>query len=164
PRWPKAVWLGLFLLLTSFASAGWLLRTRAQDNPAPGGAARPDRRAVAIAYVDVEGGVRSLYPVRPGRVVEVLAEEGKEYEQGKPLFRVDDALAKRQLEEAEIDLQASKKKVAEAKRLVEQHKKKVEAQKAAVDVLRKDVDVAKAQKNKAQRVYGERLGGTAEDV
>src|SRR5262245_5482087 len=157
-----AVGLGVALLVGSLAYAGLALRSHAGDGagnaaPGPGG-----RRAVALAFVDIEGGVTPLYVVQPGRVVEVLAEEGKEYEAGAPLFRVDDTLAKADEDRARLDLEGAKEKLAEAKRLVGQHEKTVEAHRAAIEVLKHDAEAARAQQAKAERLR--KTVGSPEDV
>jgi multidrug resistance efflux pump len=158
--------LGVLLLVASFGYAGFLVRSRAQDNPTPAEPTGVDARAVAaaIAFVDVEDGVRPLYPVQLGRVVKVFAEEGKEYDSGKPLFQVDDSSARIEVERAEIDLKASQEKLRQARRLVEQHRKKVEAQKAAVAAAEEDVNAAQSQYQRAQNLYKERIGSSAGEV
>jgi multidrug resistance efflux pump len=119
---------------------------------------------VAVAYVDVEGGVSFLYPQQPGRVVAVLAREGQDVEKDAPLFRLDDTLARNQLAAARLDLQAAEQRLTQARRLVEQHAKKVEAQKAAVEVARREAEAAHLQAQKVQRNFDRRIGGTKEDV
>src|SRR5688500_16943996 len=56
-----------------------------------------ERRGVAVAFVDVEGGVRKLYPTRPGRVTAMPFAEGVPVKQGDVLLQVDDTLAKMEL-------------------------------------------------------------------
>jgi multidrug resistance efflux pump len=165
-RFPPAMWLGVLLLVASFTYAGFLMRSRAQDKPVPSEPARVDPRTVAvtIAYVDVDGGVRPLYPVRLGRVVKVFAEEGKEYEQGKPLFMVNDSADRIELERARIDLEMAREKLRQARRLVEQHKKKVEAQKEAVRAAEEDVKAAQSQYERARDLLKERIGSSAGEV
>jgi multidrug resistance efflux pump len=165
-RFPLAVRLGALLLVASFTFAGFLMRSSAQDNPTPVEPARVDPRTVAaaIAYVDVEGGVRPLYPVQLGRVVKVFAREGKEYDGGDPLLQVDDRHARLKVERAQADLKVAQEKLRQARRLVEQHKKKVDAQKAAVRAAEEDVKAAQTQYDKAQRYYKNRIGGSADDV
>jgi multidrug resistance efflux pump len=161
------VWLGVVLMLGSVAFVGLALHSHAQDpSAAAAGSAPParERRAVAVAYVDVEGGVTNLYPVKPGRVVEVLVREGQEVEANAPLFRMDDTLERAQLAEAKLDLQAAEQRLAQARNLVEQHNKRVAAQKAAIEVARHDVTSARLQHQKAQRYFKQGLGGSAEDV
>jgi multidrug resistance efflux pump len=151
------------VLVGSAAFVGLTLRSHAQDSSAPGGPPR-ERRAVAVAYVDVEGGVTNLYPVKPGRVVAVLVREGQEVEADAALFRLDDTLEKAQLAEARIDLQAAEQRLTQARNLVAQHQKKVAAQKAAIEVARHQVKSAQLLHQKAQRYYKQGLGGSAEDV
>src|SRR4051812_1495919 len=80
-RLAPVVGLGVVLLLLSPLLA-WLathpaaFATSSADHAAPV-LAGPERKAVAIAWVDVPGGVAALYPLKPGRVVRVVAEEGK---------------------------------------------------------------------------------------
>jgi multidrug resistance efflux pump len=158
-----AVWLGLLVLIGSVGVAG-LAGTRADGPATPVERTRLEKRAVAVAYVDVEGGVRNLYPARPGRVVEVLAREGQEVPAGAPLLRVDDTLAQAQVAEAKIDLAAAQERLTQARRLSVQHQKQVAAQQEAVTVARRDVDKAKAIAGKARRLAKDRAGVTSEDV
>ena len=134
-------------------------------SPSPGPAVAPpraDRRAVAVAYVDVEGGVRPLYPAVPGRVIEAPVPEGKEVESGAVLMRIDDALAQARLEEAKYEYEGAKEKLVQAKKLVGQHQMKIDGQKAAIDAARRKLEASKSQASKAERLKG--LGGTHEDV
>src|SRR5262245_37279202 len=99
-----AIWLGMVLPVGS-AGVVWLTRHSRADAPSAGGEpSRVERRAVAVAYVDIDGGVANLYTTRAGRVVEVPAEEGKEVEKGAPLLRVDDTLAQHEVAQAKIAL------------------------------------------------------------
>ncbi len=168
-RWriSLATWLGLILLLAAFGLVGLALRSHAGDGSANAQSApsKATFRAVAVAHVDVEGGITSLYPLKPGRVVQVWAVEGKEVEGGAKLFRMEDTVEKVQVEEARIDLDAAKEKVEHAKRLVVQHEKTVAAYRAAVEVPKKDVEAARAIRAKANRYQkSEVLGGSKEDV
>jgi multidrug resistance efflux pump len=162
------VWLGLALLVASFGLVGLALRSHAGDGTRAGNAdsppSRPERRAVAIAHVDAEGGVTSLYPLRPGRVAEVYATEGQAVSKGDKLFRMVDTLEKAQVEEAEIAVKAAEEKLAQAQQMVTQHEKNVEAGRAALDMPRKEAEAAKAVLAKARRFYEKALGGTKEDV
>src|SRR4051794_862653 len=83
------VWLGV-LTLGVVAVVAWVLPHKGdllpvlnvKSPPATNGEeeAGGKDRAVAIAHVDVEKGTTQLYPVRPGRVVEVLVNEGDDVE------------------------------------------------------------------------------------
>jgi multidrug resistance efflux pump len=172
-RVPLAVGLGLLLLVATLGFAGWVLRSHASGGSpgaSSGAAPRSERRAVAIAYVDAEEGVTSLYPLKPGRVVEVWTEKGQEAEEGKEvpagtkLFRMEDTAEKVEVAQAEIDLKAAREKLEHAKRLVTQHEKTVTAHRLGIDMLRSKVKQAQSQYEKARRFRKERLGGTEEDV
>jgi multidrug resistance efflux pump len=159
-----AVWLGIVVLVGSAAVAWRTLNLRA-DAPSSGErTSQVERRAVAVAYVDVEGGVSQLYPVRSGRITEVLAEEGKEFPAGAPLLRIDDTLAKIQVAEARIDLAAAQERLTQAKRLEDQHQKRIKAQKAAIAAARREVDAARAKASKARRFAEKKIDATPEDV
>jgi multidrug resistance efflux pump len=117
-----------------------------------------------MAFVDTERGVIPLYPVQPGRVVEVMAVEGQAYEAGKPLFRMDDTLARMQVEEALLAVSGAENKLTQARLLVEQHKKKIEAQRAKIALVQQDVETASVQHRKVARLYKDKVGGSKEDV
>jgi multidrug resistance efflux pump len=165
-RVPPVAWLALVLLTASVAYAGVTLRSPAGATGAPGPADSRGREPspVAVAYVDVEEGVSSLYPQQPGRVVAVLAREGQEFEKGAPLFRVDDTLAQDQLAAARLDQKAAEQRLVQARRLVAQHEKKKEAQQAAVEVARREAEAAHLQARLVERNFKRGVGGTAEGV
>jgi multidrug resistance efflux pump len=168
-----AIVIGVALMGASLGFARVALHGTAEGNGGgePAGPGASTMRAVAIAYVDVEDGVVSLYPTKPGRVAEVWtgagqkAAEGKVVEAGQELFRMDDTLEKLQRKEARADLDASKEKLAHAQRLVKQHEESVVAYEKALDALNADVTAAQKQHEKAQKRHKEGLFGvTREDV
>ncbi len=73
-RIPFMVWVGLALLAVSLVGIGW-----GWHLPASAGSTHQEssvfkpmpRSAVSFGFVDVKGGVISLYPLQPGRVVKV---------------------------------------------------------------------------------------------
>jgi HlyD family secretion protein len=166
-------WVGLLALLASIAVAaaipGWSRADRSgaaaatPTSSAPAG--RPTAgKASCFGYVDVEQGVAPLYPVQPGRVVEVLTREGATVEAGAPLFRVDDSLAKLRVQEAKEGLAAAEVRLIQARSLPEQHKAKIAALQALIAVAKQEVEAARAQHEKAQNFFDKNLGGTKEDV
>jgi multidrug resistance efflux pump len=165
-RFPWLLVLGVLLLLGTATGARLAMSAGAGESPklAPAPATTSITKPVAIAYVDVETGLTPLYPLQPGRVVEVLLEENKVVEAGTPLFRLDDTLAKDAVAQAKIDLKAAETKLAQARKLPKQHAAKVAAQKALIEVRRRDAGAARAQHEKAARYYKDKLGGSAEDV
>jgi multidrug resistance efflux pump len=102
--------------------------------------------------------------VQPGRVVEVMLEENKEVEAGTPLFRLDDTLAREAVARAKIDLGAAEARLKQAKRLPKQHAAKVKAQRALIKVRRREAEAARAQYEKADYYFKNKLGGRPEDV
>src|SRR5437588_7831312 len=88
--------LGLVALVGSAAGASWVLYSQGGAGPGaapnPGAPAAADdggRIACGIGYVDTPQGMLSLYPLQPGRVAEVLAQESKTVEAGAPLLLLE---------------------------------------------------------------------------
>ena len=103
-----------------------------QPVPAPP-APEPVRYAPVVVYgfVDLEPGVMPLYPLQPGRVVEVLVRENESVKKDKPILRLDDRLARARLAEAKADLADAEAQLVLAQKLPEQYKLKSDQQKAA---------------------------------
>jgi len=161
-RWAAGV--GLVLLIVSFAVASMAMKPAAGETPSTPADAT-GKRSVAVARVDVEGGVsKSLYPVKQGRVVAVPHREGEPIKGGAILLRTDDTLAKLDKARAVNALAAANEKLVQARTLVVQHKKKARAMVAAVNVAKADVEAARVQASKAKRYFTEKLGGSQEDV
>lgn len=156
--------LGLLSLAASVTIAALTLAPDSSGSSATAPPPTPDRRAVAVAYVDVEGGVRPLYPAQAGRVIEANVAEGVEIESGTVLLKVDDSLAQARLKEAQVDLHAAREKLVQARKLIAQHKTRVLMQKAALDAAKRKLEAAEAQARKAQRLFQDKVGGTSEDV
>lgn len=123
------------------------------------------RRAVAVAFVDVEGGVRMLYPTRPGRVVLLpFADGSSNIKRGDILLQIDDTLARHELSEAKLALEAAEIRLSSASTLAKRHGKQIEAIQEAVKVQQAEVKEAQAGLSKAQTYLREKLGGSSEDV
>jgi multidrug resistance efflux pump len=165
-------WVGLLALVASIVIAagipGWSRADKptlpAADSYAPATPARSTGKATCFGFVDVEQGVAPLYPVQPGRVIEVMAKEGARVEAGAPLFRVDDALAKLQLREAKTALAAAETRLSQARSLPAQHKSKVAAQQALIEVARQEVEAAREQRDKVRNFFEKKITGSEEDV
>ncbi len=138
--------LGVSVLAASVAGTGWALYTRAGDTPAKGGdtpaTAASGARAregngtgnsvVCFGHVDVEPGITALYPVQPGRVVEVLVHEDDTVKAGTVLFRLDDRRAKLVVRQAEEDLKAAELQLADVRKSPQQQELKVAQQQQAI--------------------------------
>jgi multidrug resistance efflux pump len=162
--------VGVLALIPAVAIPALMPGWSRADKPAadaPAAAAAPSRsagKASCFGYVDVEQGVAPLYPVQPGRVVEVMTKEGAAVEAGAPLFRVDDAMAKLRLHEAKDALAAAEARLTQARTLPEQHKSKVAALQAGIEAAREEVAAARKQYDKANRFFQKNIGGSEEDV
>jgi multidrug resistance efflux pump len=155
---------GLVLLISS-ATLVWMLmhspvRAQGQGNGTP----RLDQRAVAVAFVDVEGGIVNLYPVRQGRVVDLPVKEDVEVEAGAPLLKIDDSLPQIQLREARLALEAAQKRKVQAEVMARQHEKQIDAQAAAVKAAESTVSAAQAKAAQVRRLLEKRTAGGASDV
>src|SRR5262245_4217336 len=109
-RFAIMVLLGGALLAASLAGAKYAVDG---DQVVPGDAPVPvssanGKRGFSNGHVDLERGVSALYPLQPGRVTEILAEENKQVKKGDPIFRTEDTLARAQLARAKADLEASR--------------------------------------------------------
>ena len=131
PRLPlRLMALGVILLIGSGIVVGLTLSPLTQSQvPAPTGAnaLRIDQRAVAVAYVDVQGGVRSLSPTLPGRVRSLPVPEGKEVPAGTVLLQLDDDQARADLARAELDHDASQVLLTQALELEGQRTREIES-------------------------------------
>src|SRR5271166_5350796 len=108
--------IGLITLpLLAVAALGglWLIKGSA---PANAQAAVDDAPGViAFGYVDVDGGMTSLLPSQPGRVVAVDVKEGDIVVTGQSLLRLDDRQAKLRLDEAAAALRAGEQELEQAR-------------------------------------------------
>jgi multidrug resistance efflux pump len=144
-----SVWLGgLILLAGSVTGTFMVLHSRAGDGAAPAppetvSAAPRGEGVICIGHVDVEPGVRSLYPLQPGRIVEVLVREEDAVSKGAVLLRLDDRPAKFLVEQAKADLQAAELQLTDARRLPQQHKIKISQQKLAIQAIEHRLSAAR---------------------
>ena len=141
-------WLWLILIGSVAAVGGayvWLPRTvgdRRPEGPDRGAAGVSDRTVVCFGHVDVESGVLTLRPSAPGRIVEVAVTDNQAVSPGAVLLRVDDALAKLQVEEARAEWKAAENQAAQLKKLPEQHEARRAAQRGAIDAAQSRLGAA----------------------
>jgi multidrug resistance efflux pump len=138
------------VLLTGVAGAGWaanhLWKSQSSSHTEIDEMAAADggkEGVVCIGYVDVEHGVRTLAPLRPGRVVEVLVHENQTVEAGQPLLRLDDKDAKFQADEADSALESASAQLEQADQLARQHRAQIAGQQAAIEAAGLRVDAAR---------------------
>lgn len=132
--------LGLVLLVGGVGGASWIANhwwASSTSTPTGGADASPaddtEEGVVCTGYVDLEHGIRTLAPVRPGRVAALLVKEMQHVDSGTPLLRLDDEDARLQLAEAEAALEAAEAQQRQASQLAEQHRARREQQQAALD-------------------------------
>jgi multidrug resistance efflux pump len=94
---------------------------------------------VCFGYVDVESGIRSLYPLQPGRVEEVDVSENQEVRAGTVLLRLDKGQAEGQVRQARADLEAGQVRLSQARKAVRQQQLKEAQQQAVIEAVRQRV-------------------------
>src|SRR5437016_651237 len=135
---PLRIWFAAIIVLAaSVAGTGWVLRSRAGDSvtkASEGSTAAGSSAGVVVCFghVDVDPGITPLYPLRPGRVSEVLVHEDDSVKAGTVLFRLDDRQARFQIRQAEEDLKASQLQLVDARKLPQQHALKLAQQQQAI--------------------------------
>jgi multidrug resistance efflux pump len=108
---------------------------------------------VCFGHVDVEHGVTSLYPLQPGRVVEVVARETQRVEAGAVLLRLDETLARQRLREAEADRDAAGAQLAQARKAPEQQETRLAQQREAVEAMSHKAAQARHIHARKKRLY-----------
>jgi HlyD family secretion protein len=88
---------------------------------------------VCTGYVDLEHGIRSLAPLRPGRVAAILAKEDEHVDGCTPILRLEDRDAKFQVEAAESAVMTAEIQLEEALKLKEQQRARLAQQQAALE-------------------------------
>ena len=165
PRLPlRLMALGMVILIGSGIVVGLTINPLSQTVAPPKGAnaLRIAQRAVAVAYVDVQGGVRNLSPTMPGRVRSLPVPEGKEVPEGTVLLQLDYDQARADLARAELDLEASQVLLTQALELEDQRTRQITGQEAAVKAAIAKETIAQLQSDKAERIKN--LNGGEEDL
>jgi multidrug resistance efflux pump len=158
--------LAAAMLAVSLAGFAHVLH---QAGPSTGGDATAPPREEAPrsiwcrGYVDVEGGVRKILPLQPGRVGEVLARDGDVVAKGAPLLRMEDKLGRQRVEEAKIAVDAAQLELDEARKEPERHANLVEAQKLQVERAKKQVETIRLM-DRMKEIQGKGVGISAIDI
>jgi multidrug efflux pump subunit AcrA (membrane-fusion protein) len=122
----RSWWLLLLLLLAASTPAAGLLfnysSRAALNNPQSSVRnAQSDERVVCFGQVDLLNGVTALYPLQPGRVRDVLVQEGQTVSEGAVLLRLEDGPARSRLAEAQAAVEEAKLRLDQAHKLPQQH-------------------------------------------
>ncbi|HEV8059789.1 MAG TPA: biotin/lipoyl-binding protein, partial [Gemmataceae bacterium] len=130
--------LSTAVLLVGLGAAGWMIQSRGANEQSRRGDVDPSSApnhlaaVVAIGAVDVEDGVVALLPLRAGRVAEVLVHENQIVAKDAVLLRLDDRLARFEVQEAEAAVHASEAQLSEAGQAPRQHQLLLQQQRAAL--------------------------------
>jgi multidrug resistance efflux pump len=150
----RAWWLLLLILLgASTPAAGLLFSYSSRGSPPATGEANEKKSAastegkgvVCFGQVDLIHGVTALFPLQPGRVAEVLAEEGQTIAEGAVLLRLEDGPARSRVVEAQALLEEAELRLKQARKLPEQQRSRIAQQQDAVDAMKERVSAAKRQ-------------------
>lgn len=143
-------WMTVLAVLTATAAgANWYFHYHSAAPPQQPDSASTHARTdenqpiVCFGHVDVEQGVRSLYPLQPGRVAEVPVKETDFVRANTVLLRLDDHLAALLVKEAQADLGAAKAQLSQARTGPAQHRSRVAQQKEAIEATRQRLSAAR---------------------
>lgn len=157
--------VGAIVLVVSAAGAIFALNPNGGGNRAGGSPpAEPARPGAVVCYgnYDVDPGVNSLYPIQPGRVLEVKAKENDHVKKGAVLVLLDDRLAKSRLDQAKADHDAAEAQLKQARQAPEQFKAKREQQQAALEAMRHDFKAADLVYQRKKQLEKDRLANSLE--
>ena len=144
--------LGLVLLLVGVGGAGWVANhfwppSSPTADEANKRQTTPDTAdeegVVCTGYVDLEHGIRSLTPLRPGRVATLVAKENQHIEAGAAILRLDDRDAKFQVNEAETAVSAAEIQLEDALKSEQRQRARRTQQQAALDAAGFNLDGAR---------------------
>jgi multidrug resistance efflux pump len=157
--------VGVAVLVISVTGTAWILHSPAADKAGKPGNEQDGQKVICFALVDVEGGMRQLYPMlaQPNRVKEVKVKENQSVAAGAVLLEMDDMLASTNLERAAADLKAAKLQMDKAQQLVKKHEYDVDAQKLVIAEKQNALDAANSTLERAKKMREKLLTGN-EDV
>jgi multidrug resistance efflux pump len=161
----RALWLLALLLVAVGTPAAGLLYSYSSRGALPthGSASRKDATSsgkhgvVCFGQVDLEHGVTALYPLQPGRVVEVPVQEGQTVSEGTVLVRLEDGPARSRVAEAQAALDAAQLRLEQARKMPEQHRGRIAQQEDAVEAMRRRRDAAQHQLDRQKELAKKQL-------
>jgi multidrug resistance efflux pump len=136
-----AIIVVLFLVVPLAGVAWWLARPKG-ESAAPG-PALAELDVVCSGRVDGLSSVAALDPAVPGKVAEVMVNDGQTVSAGKPLLRLQDDSLKLRVEEANAALAAVDVEIEAAALEVKLYPMRVAAQKLAIAAAKDRTDTAR---------------------
>jgi multidrug resistance efflux pump len=162
----RAWWLLLLLLLAASTPAAGLLFSFSSRGAPPTASEGSEKEAtssadgeglVCFGQVDLLHGVTALYPLQPGRVTEVLVEEGQTVPAGAPLVRLGDSPARSRVAEAQAALDEAEIRLKQAQNLPEQQRSRIAQQQDAVDAMSERLSAARRQHLRQEKLVQDQL-------
>jgi HlyD family secretion protein len=162
----RSWWLLLLALLAASTPAAFLLFVYSsrgaipavgERDPKTSAGSLEDEGIVCFGQVDLIHGVAALVPLQPGRVAEVLVEEGQTVAKGAPLLRLEDGLARSRLAEAQAALDAAQLRLKQVRKLPEQQRSRIAQQQDAVEAMRNRLSAAKRQLARQEKLVQDKL-------
>src|SRR5579871_6832287 len=162
----RAWWLLLLILLAACTPAAGLLFSYSSRGtpPAPGettakksSTSTEGEGIVCFGQVDLIHGVTALFPLQPGRVAEVLVEEGQTVPEGTVLIRLEDGAARSRVVEAQAMLEEAELRLKQARKLPEQQSSRIAQQQDAVKAMRERRNAAKRQFERLKKMVPNNL-------
>jgi multidrug resistance efflux pump len=158
---------GLGLLVVSVAGTGVMLNTQAADKSPKSGAdtSAPQLMVVCGGFVDVEGGMRQLYPmlIKPNRIKEVKVRESESVTKGAILLAMDETLTREDLKRAEADLKNAEALLEQARQAPAKHELELKGQEQNIADKKDKLKAARNQVDRLARLREKGLG-SAEDL
>jgi multidrug resistance efflux pump len=146
------LWFLLLLLIAAGTPAAGLLfvyssrgelPSRVQNGDAGAKGSTGAEGAVCFGQVDLEHGVTAIYPLQPGRVIEVLVQEGQSVSAETPLVRLEDRLARSRLTEAQAALEEAELRLEQARKAPQQQRRRIAQQQDAVEAMSRRLSAAR---------------------
>jgi HlyD family secretion protein len=159
-------WLLLLVLLAASTPAAGLLFSYSSRGAPPAPSENSQDKSVrrsseegivCFGQVDLMHGVTSLVPLQPGRVAEVLVEEGQTVNEGTALIRLEDKAASSRVAEAQAALDETELRLKQARKVPEQQSSRIAQQQDAVDAMRDRLSAAKRQLARQEKLVASNL-------
>jgi multidrug resistance efflux pump len=164
---PRRAWwlLLLTLLAVSTPAAGLLFSYSARVAPSESSEHSQEKSAgategegiVCFGQVDLIHGVTALVPLQPGRVTELLVEEGQTVAEGTVLVRLEDKAARSRIAEAQAALDEAELRLKQSRKLPEQHQSRIAQQQDAVDAMNERLSAAKSQHARQEKMVNDKI-------
>jgi multidrug resistance efflux pump len=162
----RAWWLLLLILLAASTPAAGLLFSYSSRGAPPAPSEQSETKSTAptqsegivcFGQVDLTHGVTALSPLQPGRVTEVLVEEGQTVDEGAVLIRLEDSAARSRIAEAQALLDEAELRLQKAHKLPKEQGSRIAQQQDAVDAMQERLNAARRQLARQEKLVKDKL-------